>query len=63
MLECSKKPHVSQWAAERALRAIQAACRADGRKSPTGTYWCRQCHSWHLTSKSKSRIPKWLNKR
>lgn len=55
MLDCSKKSYPSQWAAERALHAIQDAYRSHGRKAPTGSYWCGLCKAWHLTSKSKSR--------
>lgn len=63
MLDCSKKSYPSQGAAERALHAIQNSCRSDGRKVPTGSYWCGLCKAWHLTSKSKSRTPSWLRKR
>lgn len=63
MLDCSKKSHTSQWAAERALRAIQELRRSRGGKSPTGSYWCGQCKAWHLTSKSKSRTSRWVRKR
>ncbi len=63
MLNCAKKSYPNQWSAERALRAIQNHSRAQGRKPPTGSYWCPHCKTWHLTSKSKSRTPTWLSRR
>jgi hypothetical protein len=59
MLPCSKKPHSTRWSAECALRAIQRQNRARDRTAPTGTYWCRNCKAWHVTSKSASRPPPW----
>jgi hypothetical protein len=60
VLDCSKNAYPSQWAAERALHAIQASRRSHGRKAPTGSsYWCDLCKAWHLTSKSKSQTPSW----
>ena len=39
----------SQWAAERALDAIQHAIGLDGRRGPTGSYCCGLCKAWHLS--------------
>ena len=63
MLDCSKKFYPNQWAAERALQAIQESGRSRGRKAPTGSYWCGLCQAWHLTSKSRSRTPGWVRRR
>lgn len=60
MLDCSKNSYPSQWAAERALQAIQEAAPSPDRKIPTGSYWCSLCRAWHLTSKSKSQTAPWL---
>lgn len=54
---CTKVPYATQWRAEVALRAIRQKGAALDKKMPTGTYWCRSCRCWHLTSKSESRTP------
>lgn len=59
MLRCSKNPYPNQQFAERALLAIQIKSGNLGRKVPTGTYWCSECKSWHLTSKTGSRPAPW----
>lgn len=59
MVACDKKPYPTQWRAEVALRACARRARQRGRPEPTGTYLCRHCRRWHLTSKSKSQTPPW----
>ena len=63
MSVCSKIPYETLWSAELALRAIQKMASARGLKPPTGAYFCSTCHRWHLTSKSKTRVPQWARHR
>lgn len=59
MAVCEKLPYLTQLQAELALRAIARRARERGRRGPTGSYLCRPCRRWHLTSKSKSQRPPW----
>lgn len=61
-LGCDAAVGDNRWAAERALHAIRQASRSQGQKVPSGSYWCRICRTWHLTCKSKSRVPTWLRR-
>jgi hypothetical protein len=59
MPRCLKRPYPDQRSAERALLAVQLKSRDLGRKVPTGSYWCGECKSWHLTSQTGSRPAPW----
>ena len=63
MTDCTKCVYPTQWAASRALKAIQRKLESRGGKVPTGSYLCTSCRGWHLTSKSKSQIPPWVRAR
>ncbi len=63
MRPCSKIPYSSQQSAEYALKHVRVSCRRRGRKVPTGTYWCSECRTWHLTFKSPSRPAPWQTAR
>jgi hypothetical protein len=63
MTECTKRLYETQWAATRALLAVQPKMERLHRKVPTGAYFCSTCRGWHLTSKSKTQIPPWARRR
>jgi hypothetical protein len=58
MSVCDKTPHMTQLDAEIARRHIALRARARGLPEPTGSYLCRDCCRWHLTSRGKSQTPR-----
>jgi hypothetical protein len=59
MSSCSKISHPTRTAAGLALRAITRKYAGTDRKVPRGAYHCKDCKSWHLTSRINVQIPQW----
>ena len=63
MSNCSKLPYASRWIALVAMRAIARRRVTRGLAGPRGTYFCRSCRCWHLTSKARIQTPPWVKAR